>query len=111
MSNRTLSLCSAQRKREVVVKLIPLDREQTLEVAIPKNLAVLFVTVFLPPAKLTVLAAVPKETTLGTLHQLRRLVVASVAGSHPVGKGSVSLNFVAELHHVVKGDRKDLKKD
>ena len=91
------------------MELTPLDRKQPLEVAIPKNLAVLLVTVFLPPAKLTVLAAVPKEAALGTLHQLRYLVVASVAGSHPVGKGSVSLNFVAELHHVVEGDRKDLK--
>lgn len=108
---RALSLYSAQRKGEVVVKLVPLDRKQALEVALSKNLAVLLVPVFLPPSKLTLLAAVPKETALDTLHQLRRFVVASVAGSHPLGKGSVSLNFVAELHHVVEGDRKDLKKN
>lgn len=93
------------------MELIPLDREQSLEVAIPKNLTVLLVSVFLPSAELTLLVAVPEKPTLGTLHQIVRLLVAPVAGSNPVGEGSVSLNFVAELPHAVEGDGKDLHED
>lgn len=95
----------------MVVKLTPLDREQPLEIAIPKHLAIRLVTLLVPTAELTILAAVPKETALGTLHQLGRLLAACVAGSHPVGEGSVSLDSVAELHHVVEGNREDLQKN
>jgi hypothetical protein len=51
-----LSTFNQQRKRKVVVKLIPLHEKQPLQVIIPKKLAICLVVVLAPATSLAILS-------------------------------------------------------